>query len=218
MSYPHDGPYPVFPGQAMPPIKPPKPPRPSSVDNAFRLMLTGAGLTVLGVALAFAQLNQLRATFQDQLTSDPALATQSVDTIMRIFVIGAVLVGAIETGLWTWMAFANRSGAHWARITGTVFFGIDALSSGISLASATFGASTASTSGLYASTSTVTGIVLGVVTLVLGLITVILMWNKDSNAYYRPPLMMAPYAYGYPYPTAPYPTQPPLGGNPTSPQ
>ena len=40
----------------------------------------------------------------------------------------AIIFGLIGIGLWLWMAYANKAGKNWARITATAFFGLDTLS------------------------------------------------------------------------------------------
>jgi hypothetical protein len=83
----------------------------------------------------------------------------------------------IASGLWLWMAWANKSGRPWARMTATVFFGlltagdladlIKFLTEGISLA---------------------IGVVLFLSFLLVywlaGLCAVVLLWQRSSSDYY----------------------------------
>jgi hypothetical protein len=136
-----------------------------------------------------------------------------------------VVVGLIGVGLWLWMAFANRAGKNWARITATVFFGISTLSvlSGLAVRASD---STMS----VGSSSTTVGTILNILMWVVGLITIILLYNKRSNTYFKPVSYGYEYqppgaASGYPAtgpgpapgqtappPSAPPPAPPPSGG------
>jgi hypothetical protein len=100
------------------------------------------------------------------------------------------------------MAFANRGGHNWARIVGTVFFGIATLSSIGSLAVVASGASTS-----MGSSGTPLGTGLSILGWLIGLVVVILLWNRQSSDYFKPP----PAAYGYGYQP---PTQAPGYGSP----
>src|SRR5215471_14912088 len=74
---------------------------PPSIQRAVMLMYAGAGLEVLGLIF---------------------------DLIIRKGSTASGIPGAIiGVGLWIWMAKANQAGKNWARITSTVFFGIDCL-------------------------------------------------------------------------------------------
>jgi hypothetical protein len=125
-----------------------------------------------------------------------------VDAVVN-FTIGAVVVGGlIGVGLWIWMAFANRAGHHWARIVGTVFFGIATLSSVGTLAVVASGASTS-----MGSSGTPLGTALSILGWLIGLVVVILLWNRQSSDYFKPP--PAAYGYGYQPPTQAPGYQPP---------
>jgi len=77
--------------------------------------------------------------------------------------------GILGIALWIWMAWANRGGRKWARIVATVFFGLDTLG----LLSA------------IARPHAVLSLVLTVLIWLVGLGAIVLMWNKESSAYYQ---------------------------------
>jgi hypothetical protein len=80
----------------------------------------------------------------------------------------AVILGLIGIGLWIWMASANKAGKNWARITSTVFFGLDTL-------------------GLLASFSqaeTLLGRLVSLVVWLIGLGVIVMLWRKESSAYF----------------------------------
>ena len=125
MAYPPPGQYPAYPQYPGQSGMPAKPPTPQTVQNAFYLMLAGAGLTLIGAIIGLTEISKVRDTIA---TQNPTFTTTQVDNAVHAGVAIGAVVGLIEIGLWLWMAFANRSGKNWARITATVFFGISCLS------------------------------------------------------------------------------------------
>jgi hypothetical protein len=217
MAYPQPGQfpaYPQYPGQGGMLAKPPVP---QTLQAAFYLMLAGAALQVVGIVVTAAELSKIRDLIRDQ---NLGFTDTEIRTRATAILVGVIIGGLIRIGLWIWMAFANRDGKNWARITSTVFFGIDTLSVIVALAiSGVSVANTAKISGLD------TG--LTVLTWLVGLATVILLWNRQTSVYFEqrkfggpggpgwpggPGGYPAPYPYPYPYPAPGQ--QPPYGGQP----
>lgn len=207
MAYPQPGQfpaYPQYPGQGGVPAKPPAP---QTVQYAFYLMLAGAALSLISTVVTAAEVSKIRDLIRDQ---NLGLADGQIRTRASAILVGAILSGLVRIGLWIWMAFANRGGKGWARITGTVFFGISTL--GLIIALAISGVSVANTARISALDT-----VLTVLTWLVGLGAVILLWNKQSSAYFEQRQFGGPgggYPTPYPYPY-PYPApgqQPPYGG------
>jgi hypothetical protein len=87
------------------------------------------------------------------------------------------LVLLIASGLWLWMAWANKGGRSWARIMATVFFGL--LTAG-GLAWLIIGLT-----GKIPSLTAVSSIVsLFLVYWLAGLSAVVLLWRRPSSDYY----------------------------------
>jgi hypothetical protein len=82
-----------------------------------------------------------------------------------------VLVGLISIALWLWMARASANGHNYARIVGTVFFGLNTLFLLLSLARP------------HASL----GLVFNVLVWLAGLGAVIMLWRSESGAYFSQP-------------------------------
>jgi hypothetical protein len=83
-------------------------------------------------------------------------------------VVVAIVFGLIGVGLWLWMAWANKAGKNWARITATVFFGLDTLSVLAGLRQAEPALSR----------------VFSLLVWLAGLGAVVLLWQKVSSAYF----------------------------------
>jgi len=88
--------------------------------NAVRLMYAGAAFTALeafGVIVAAATLIKKHSA---------TVATASHTTVGGVVAI-TIFLSLIEIGLWLGIAQACRNGKNWARITGTVLFGLHTL-------------------------------------------------------------------------------------------
>jgi len=128
---------------------------PPSIQRAVMLMYAGAGLEVLGLIF---------------------------DLIIRKGSSASGIPGAIiGVGLWIWMARANQAGKNWARVTSTVFFGIDCL--GLLLLLVGVGVVMHDVSSSV-KIVLVLSVVAGVVTWVIGLVTIVLLWKRESSEYY----------------------------------
>jgi hypothetical protein len=107
--------YPVTPGSLGPITSPPP-----TVLNAVRLMYAGAAYSfvyaigVIAVAAAVIKKHPLLAATQ---------AGSGHTTVGGVAFL-AVIEAIITIALWLWLASACRQGRKWARITGTVLFGI----------------------------------------------------------------------------------------------
>jgi hypothetical protein len=196
-----------------------KPPLPQTVQNAFYLMLAGAVLQVTGIIVAMTQVHQLRAAFTQ---GDSNISSSDANAVSGGLVALIVFFGVVETGLWIWMAYKNKAGRPWARIVGTVLFGfccLSVVSSVLSLAfrsslnrvnSTTDSSGHTSTVSLSGSTTAI-GTTVGVIMWGIGLAAIILLWRRQSSAYFVPAL-----AYGY-GPQGGPPGYPPPPGYPQAP-
>lgn len=154
--YPTSGPEPV----------PQRLPAPRPIQNAVKLMYVGAALSGLGLILSLVTLHSVRATI---IKDFPNYTASQVHTAEVGFVVIAVIQGLLAIGLWVWMARANGKGKSWARIVSSVLFAIDTLSFFLGLARAH---------------TTVSLLFAGIVWLV-GLGAIVLLWQRDSSAYYQ---------------------------------
>jgi hypothetical protein len=94
--------------------------------------------------------------------------------VMAALVAGVLTI--IATGLWLWMAWANKRGRPWARIMATVFFGL-LTAIGLAWLIAVLG-------GTFNHTALVLGVSFFLVYWLAGLRAVILLWQRSSSDYY----------------------------------
>jgi hypothetical protein len=197
-AYPGMPPYPGGAGM------PPRPPLPESVRRAFALMLAGAGLSLASAVVSAVQIGSIRAAFEKGLPDD---SPDVINSLVTAAIIGAVVAAAIEVGLWLWIAFAAKAGKHYARVVGTVFFGIDAAGTVFGTVGFTVTEHDGAKSSTLASSDTAFGQGVSWLTLLVGLAAVILLWRKSSSQFFRPTPYYPVYPYaqpGYGYPAQGY--------------
>ena len=154
-------PYPT--GGAEPePVQPTPPP---SIQNAVRLMYVGAVVSAISLIVTLTTIGSLRTAIHK---ANPALSAAKLHSAETAAVVLAIVLGLIGIGLWIWMARANQAGKNWARITATVFFGLDTLSLLAALRQAEPALSRT----------------ISLLTWLVGLGAVILLWQKISSAYF----------------------------------
>jgi hypothetical protein len=128
-------------------------PTPDHIQFVAKLMMAGAGVKVVeGIFML---------------------------VISRASSADSFLAGAwIGAGLWLWMASGIRNGRNWARITGTVFFGLASLGLLADLAVLSSHSDDHAASGV--------GGALDLLNWGIGLYVVILIWQKRSAGFFRP--------------------------------
>ncbi|MFD6391205.1 hypothetical protein ACWF9G_30650 [Nocardia sp. NPDC055029] len=169
---PLGSPYPAAPGvpvEAGPRVVP------QNVLMAFYVMLTGAVVTVLGAAYMLTTIDQIRSDALE--ASGGVFRGDDLDILVYAGLAAGILTSLVTAGLWVWLAFACRAGKNWARVTGTVFFGINVLFSVVAVIST-----------LAAPEADLQSLAFTVVGVVIGLAAVILLWNPKSKAYFAPAL------------------------------
>jgi hypothetical protein len=155
-------PYPA--GTEMPEFD--RPPVPSQVTNAVRAMYAGAAATVVGVIIEILTVGATKTAIEKR---SPKLTASQVNSTQHILVIGAIVGGLIALAAWIVIARACKNGHGWARITGTVFFGlatVDTIASAVSPVAAPVKA-------------------WWPVIWLAGLVAVILLWQRASSAFFN---------------------------------
>ena len=154
-------PYPSA-GQGPEPVRPGPP---ASVVMAVRLMYAGAVVSGLSLIIGLATVGSPRSALHK---SDPSLTPSQLHNLQTVVIVGSVAIGLISIGLWVWMALMNKAGKSWARIVGTVLFGLDTLFLLLGLARAGAAA----------------GTLASIITWLIGLGAVIYLWRKDASEYF----------------------------------
>ena len=139
---------------------------PSTVVNAFRLMLLTAALSAVGIIVVLATRddlrNRIRRTVPDE---DPARLDSMLNTAVTI----TVVVAVVFLVLYVLLAFRVRAGRNWARIVTWVLAALGVLG----LVSAIL------------STATPVSRVLSVVQGLADIAIIVLLAQRPSNDYFR---------------------------------
>ena len=151
-------------GQVPEPAQRPAPP--TSVQTAVRLMYSGAVISAISFIVGLATLGNLKHTLQKD---HPSYTTAHINSLVTASIVFIIVVGIIGVGLWVWMARMNLKGRNWARILGTVFFGIDTLD----------------LLGVFRGSAGAISAVFAIVTWLVGLGAVIMLWRRESTAYFK---------------------------------
>jgi hypothetical protein len=140
---------------------------PSTVRGAVRLMCAGAVVELAAVVTMLVTAASVKAA----LAKDPRLTAAQWHTVTSLLTFKEVS-GAIAVGLWLFLAWAVSQRRDVARLAFTGFFALITLSMLIALAQ--HGA-------VYAPADVIAGATVWVVTLA----TMVLLFTRQSNAFYR---------------------------------
>jgi hypothetical protein len=138
---------------------------PNSVQNAVKLMYAGAALTAIELIVYLATIGSLRNAIHKAFPTYSATRVHQVEVSSIVFTLVILL---IAIGLWIWMARASAAGRNYARITGTVFFGLNTLNVLLQLARP------------HASVA----LVVILLVWLAGLGAVIMLWRRESGEYF----------------------------------
>jgi hypothetical protein len=132
-------------------------------------MYVGLAVSLIGIIVDMTTLSSTRSAILKRNPSYTATQLNNAEHLQIGLFIAGGLIGA---ALWLWMAQSCRAGKSWARVTSTVFFGIDTLSVVIGTAAVQGGG----LSRIY-----------GYVVWAIGLVAIILLWQRSSSDYFRGP-------------------------------
>lgn len=159
--------YQSYPSGSQPSGQAPGPPVPPSVVNAVRLMYAGAVISAVTFIIGIVTIGSTRSSLRK---SYPKYTTHQINTLVTVSIVFAVVVGLLSVGLWLWLAWACKKGANWARVTGTVLFGLDTLLILLSVSRLRAGI----------------GFIVDILIWLIGLGAVILLWRRESSDYFKP--------------------------------
>jgi hypothetical protein len=155
-------PYPTG-GAAEP--EPQRPSAPTPVLQAVKLMYAGAIVSAVSLIITLVTVGSLKTAIHN---ADPSLSASKLHSAEVAAVAVAIIFGLIGIGLWLWMAYANKAGKNWARITATVFFGLDTLSVLTSFRQA----------------EPVLSRLISILVWLIGLGAIVLLYQRESSAYF----------------------------------
>jgi hypothetical protein len=144
--------------------------QPPSIRTAVRLRWVGAAVSLLSLVVTISTLGTLKDRIREQVAATGQdVNPDMVDAAFAGAVAIGVLSGLVAAGLWLWMAWKNGQGRRWARVVATVLGGINVVSTLFSFA---------------AGGSTLPALALAAVNLVLAISILVLLWRKESSAFY----------------------------------
>jgi|APMI01.1.fsa_nt_gi hypothetical protein len=143
--------------------------RPPAIDKAVLLMKIGAGVAVLSAIVNIAMQSQIDDAMTKWMVDTFKIPAEDAKGSGGTSVLSTVLSTALAVALWWWMAVANGKGRSWARILGTIFFGISVLGS----------------LSVLAVPMPILVKVVSLLSLAVGAAAVWFMWQKESSAYYE---------------------------------
>jgi hypothetical protein len=132
-------------------------------------MYVGVAVSLIGIAVDMTTLSATRSAI---LKRNPGYTTTQLNNAEHLQIGLFIAGGLIGAALWLWMAQSNKAGKGWARVVSTVLFGIDTLS-------VIVGAAAVQGGGLSR--------IFGILVWVIGLVAIILLWQRSSSEYFRPP-------------------------------
>jgi len=161
-------PYP--PGSQPPEPGHPQPPR--SVQTAALFMYGGALISLINAIVVVLTVGSYRSAIHNAF---PRYTSTQVHSAASAGVTVSVVLAVIEIFLWLWLAWACRGGRNWARITGSVLFGLNTLLLLLPLIAR---------AGTGIVPRATVGTLLTLLGWLAGLGAVIMLWRRDSSTYF----------------------------------
>lgn len=159
--------YQPYPSRGGPAAQPARPGPPRSVRTAVILMYAGAAVDLLSLIASLATTGALRNALRQ---AHHGLTPAQIHSEMTLVIVADVIVALISIGLWVGVARASMAGRGWARILGSVLFGIDTV---------------LEVRGLLQASLTVSSLA-ALLIWVIGLGAVVMLWRRDSSGFFSP--------------------------------
>jgi uncharacterized membrane protein len=159
--------YQAYPSGGQVPEPPQQLPAPRPVLTAVKLMYAGAIVSAITFVIGLVTVGGTRTALKKAY---PKYTAHQISTLVTFDVAVGIIVGLLSVGLWIFIARACQRGRNWARMTGTVLFALDTLLLLLSVSRLTVGAA----------------FLIDVVIWLIGLGVVVLLWRKESSAFFAP--------------------------------
>jgi hypothetical protein len=141
---------------------------PGTVRQAVRAMYGGAAVSLIYLISSVVTQGSTKTAIEKRF---PHLTASQVTTEQHVLLIAGIVSGLIAIAAWLLIARSCQAGKNWARITGTVLFGIGTLDA----------------LGGLINPVAVPVKILAFVIWAFGLIAVIRLWQAASTAFFRAP-------------------------------
>jgi hypothetical protein len=135
--------------------------------TAVKLMYGGAAVSTVSLIVSLVTIGGTKTAIRK---AKPSLTVAQVNQLNTFIISLAIVSGLVGIILWLWMARMNGQGKNWARILSTVLFGL----------------ATLDLFGVLSQPKTAIGLVFPVLTWLIGVGAVVLLWRKESTAFFRP--------------------------------
>jgi hypothetical protein len=143
-----------------------RPPIPPQVANAVRAMYIGAAASLLGIVVDILTVGATKTAIERRSRH---LTTSQINASQHVLVIGFIVGGLVGAAVWIFLARACQHGQSWARIVGTVLFGLATVDTIVGVTAPVAGAVK-----LWA-----------ILPWLIGLVAVILLWQRPSTTYFK---------------------------------
>jgi hypothetical protein len=115
--------YQPYPGTTQMPDTPPRT-IPGTVRQAVRAMYGGAAVSLIYLISSVATQGSTKTAIEKRF---PHLTASQVTTEQHVLLIAGIVSGLVAIAAWILIARACQAGKNWARVTGTVLFGLATL-------------------------------------------------------------------------------------------
>jgi hypothetical protein len=130
-------------------------------------MYGGAAISTVSLIVSLVSISGTKTAIRK---AKPSYTVAQVNQLDHFIIAVAVISGLVGIALWLWMSRENGLGRNWARILSSVLFGL----------------ATLDLFGVISQPKTAIGLVFPVLTWLVGLATIILLWRRESTAFFRP--------------------------------
>jgi hypothetical protein len=141
-------------------------PAPASVLNAVRIMYVGAATSILGIVIDVLTVGATKKAIERR---SHHLSVSQINSSQHVLVIAFIIGGLIGAVVWFFLARSCLAGQNWARITGTVLFGLATVD--------TLGGLSAPIAGAVK--------IWAILVWLIGLTAVVFLWRRSSTESFK---------------------------------
>jgi hypothetical protein len=154
---------------------------PGTVRAAVAMIWAGAVLSLVGIVAILIAKDDIRQMVEARYWYSNIDVEATINTV----IVMGILVTLVTTGLWIWMAIMSGLGRNWARITGTVFGGLQIASSALLLAANGSGGYVFGSKVDHAELDMPLATFASVGSMLLAVAIIVLIWNGKSSRWFE---------------------------------